>query len=95
MDRQYDPGTRPPVPGAPRVIHGGAAATGPTLSVLRFWSWVAAAVLLAMLVPVTAALGFPAADSTRMHLAIACVLPLMVGMAFRAFSAAINAVRTG
>lgn len=66
----------------------------PRGSLLRFWGWAGAAVLLAGLVPVTAVLGFAAADSTAVHVAVACLLPLLVGMTFRAASTAIAAART-
>ncbi|CAB4942872.1 unannotated protein [freshwater metagenome] len=51
-------------------------------SPVRFWVWAGAAVLLAGVVPVAAVLGSAAADNAALHVTVACLLPVLVGMAF-------------
>ena len=60
---------------------------------MRFWGWAGTAVLLAGLVPAAAVLGLATANSPAVHVAVACLLPVLVGMAFRSASAAIMAAR--
>jgi hypothetical protein len=65
----------------------------PPHAVLRFWAWAGATALLAGLVPVAAVLGFSTADSPVTQVAVACALPVLVGLTFRSATAALAAVR--
>ena len=61
----------------------------------RFWGYIAAATLLAALIPITAAIGVNIADSIAPRLLVAITIPLLAGLAVYASAAASNtAART-
>ena len=61
---------------------------------LRFWGYLALAALLATLVPITATLGAEIANSTAFRLAVACAIPVVMGLTLAASGATGAAPKT-
>ncbi len=66
----------------------------PRRNLVCFCAWAGAAVLLAGLVPVSAVLGLSPGYRPEVHVVVACLLPVPVGMTVRSAAVAMTTART-